>query len=143
MNIVGEYLEQPDPDDPDSTFGDRRNLYQIDVWPAAFPTRFTQGPVGAWNLGIIVAYILLAVFGTLIARLIDRRYKVVVSRIARRRMSAWGVIALSFHATEEAAEAYRAELMANWESARYETLPTMSGARQRALRKAGRSADVN
>lgn len=64
----------------------------------------------------------------------DARWKLVVSRTARRFPVWWRTVAIEFHRTEEDAEQRQAQILRNWDSGQYSTRPPIGPRERRRLR---------
>jgi hypothetical protein len=102
--------------------------------PASFPTRLVAGPTAG---GITDALVEMGVefFGELVARLVDRRWKVTVTRgRVNARAVTWRIVHAEFFVGREAAEERRTSLLDNWRPGAMADLPRMSFSDLRSLR---------
>lgn len=114
----------PDPDNPETMFWDGGSLYEIEVLPAAFPIWGSQGDNPVIDSATFIGFLAYSLLGGLLAWLVDRRWKVVVSRNDGHRFSQWRVVDVVFAPDQDAADSQREAILRGWVSLQYaETLP--------------------
>lgn len=114
-----ESVSGPDPEEPDRVFRDGDHYCEVQIVPARFPIAGTRGNPTAWDAGttaVLVGYLLVANFAS---RLLDRRWKMVVSRIDARRGSFWRIVHVEFFSSMESAKIRQVEFLEDWKPGQF------------------------
>lgn len=135
MSSRTDVLPKPDPDEPDSIFCDGEHMYEVQVLPALFPIRGSQGTQAPWDLGTAIVAALYFLLGGMVARAFDSRWKVLVARRRLHGLGTWRAISMEVVATQQMAENRRIELLRAWQAGRFSQVPALSKEDMRALRR--------
>lgn len=125
MNATGD---GPDPTDPDRVFADGGHYFEVAIWPVRYPVRFSQNPdSGIFSVKALIGIYVLAV--EKIARTVDPRYKVVVSRIGRRGL-VWRVVHVEVLGDKDTAELRRGDILRDWEPGKFSSVEPLRRAQR-------------
>lgn len=138
MGTQVEPLKSPDPERPDLVFRCGDHDFEVQTLPALFPVTGLQGQPTAWDLGTTLLLIVYLLLGSILSRIFDRRWKVVVSRMSTRRGSLWRVIHVEFLPSEAAANLRRDQLLREWSPEQFSTSLPLSRSDIKRIRQSTR-----